>query len=1163
MDHIPNGDIVNGALNGNGIITAQKLPDGEKHPYTNGFHEPSLDELERQLPVVYDGQVPLGELVSRIAQAIYAELTELAETMPNMSDIQRKRVLAEWVVKTKKQVVKLYAVVRWSRDADVVQKAMNVTAFLMDQNQQFVDAMNGLIYAKESLDPARLRNHDLLTSLDVLTTGSYLRLPTAIKKLVIPQDPLTDDEVATTLRKMEDVIRYRLRMSEMVPLEMSRYRIADGRAFFTASELFTASLCLRGAKADDGWFFVDVEFLFNVGGDPTGMEDFPRKPSGILKQHIADEADARLAFYLPSPPEQNLPPGVEIPHRPQLPEGVVDTPLVRLFNFLQMMSLSYQLEILWYQAERMRSLGWAEYLNVEMTNSRRTLTISYWIRKPPPKIPGKPLPPPQRNKPPSLGGKLIISIVPSTTPVAVHSTRSTAHPPIRNPRNLVLAELQERAKLGEQARPSDAVESMQLEVKWEPERGALGVLIPQEATQVSPGELKIDPNDLDVEKLLQRVIRRHTEAVLVMFQLQLQQGPHRNTFSYPGAVTLLLDGSSPALQTHLCADEVVIVTIDPRTGRLGLRDSGDLAAAGKGPRFTLFSDKLNDNPAALAEALVRLRLNAITDMAEQRANYLGLQCHRFRNFSREELAKLGSAARGMLYIQLATSPNHYLVIVITDEQFRFALILTKALGETMYTNLVMEDIAWIDVDRIQGDHVGFPQRQPVGMESTVGPTRNSGGGSGSPSSFRLESQVLRKLYAYCCARIAYASVERQLKNHGIPFTRVDPSARSVLPPGLDHLQSSLMRSIPALCVQSSDILSGAPAAEAAMPNIKVIPLNWWSESQPQVVTCVKLKYVQQPVGKRAGTSAIIRPSKRIIYDTTEAVVTFLSEDIDKCVDEFLEGWARVSKMVVIAREVGQMAADKHLAEVRLLSFDLQTVEFAYASDYSVSITCTDQLSPTGGSYELKFSRPRSDISGTRSPDEENSRYNPHAEVEPFLRNVLRHGRLAPSLHRLVALLRETLPIVLELQAIQKRASEAGEPVDTFAKAAGWFRVLYGDMRHALDFRLLTNARVVAMDASHSLFQADDPPPRGSTHFIDPRFSTVIRDNMDVLQRIPNFNTIVQEVIKEVGSQRHRMVFSVDIGIICDTSAVRAVGSALFDRVARELKQGNATAKPTS
>lgn len=142
-----------------------------------------------------------------------------------------------------------------------------------------------------------------------------------------------------------------------------------------------------------------------------------------------------------------------------------------------------------------------------------------------------------------------------------------------------------------------------------------------------------------------------------------------------------------------------------------------------------------------------------------------------------------------------------------------------------------------------------------------------------------------------------------------------------------------------------------------------------------------------------------------------------------------------------------MAADKHWSQVRLLSFDLQTVEFAYSADYSVSITCTDQLSPTGGSYELKFSRPRSEHPLARIAEEENGRYNPHAEVEPFLRNVLRQGRLSSSLHRLVALLRDTLPIVLELQAIQKRAAAAGEAVDTFAKAAGWFRVLHSGLRY--------------------------------------------------------------------------------------------------------------------
>ena len=44
--------------------------------------------------------------------------------MPNMSDAARKRSVADWVVKTKRQVVKVYAIAKWSRDAGVVQKAM-------------------------------------------------------------------------------------------------------------------------------------------------------------------------------------------------------------------------------------------------------------------------------------------------------------------------------------------------------------------------------------------------------------------------------------------------------------------------------------------------------------------------------------------------------------------------------------------------------------------------------------------------------------------------------------------------------------------------------------------------------------------------------------------------------------------------------------------------------------------------------------------------------------------------------------------------------------------------------------------------------------------------------------------------------------------------------
>lgn len=91
-----------------------------------------------------------------------------------MSDSAKKRKLADFVVAWKKQVVKLYAVTKWSRDADIVQKCMvctvsrlvlghssnlplmkNITAFLMNQNRQFEDVIRGITYARDSLDGAR------------------------------------------------------------------------------------------------------------------------------------------------------------------------------------------------------------------------------------------------------------------------------------------------------------------------------------------------------------------------------------------------------------------------------------------------------------------------------------------------------------------------------------------------------------------------------------------------------------------------------------------------------------------------------------------------------------------------------------------------------------------------------------------------------------------------------------------------------------------------------------------------------------------------------------------------------------------------------------------------------------------------------------------------
>jgi mediator of RNA polymerase II transcription subunit 14 len=149
-------------------------------------------------------------------------------------------------------------------------------------------------------------------------------------------------------------------------------------------------------------------------GIPLSFVEFPKLPTGILKRHITDEADSRLAYYLRLPELEQAPPGFEPPSRPKLPPGYVDAPLVRVFNFLressslnqywtlisicrsrddvlvlstgnsmvssrQHYSPSLVPSKLILQAQRMRALGWADHLTVQMTQNRKSMTVSYWM----------------------------------------------------------------------------------------------------------------------------------------------------------------------------------------------------------------------------------------------------------------------------------------------------------------------------------------------------------------------------------------------------------------------------------------------------------------------------------------------------------------------------------------------------------------------------------------------------------------------------------------------------------------------------------------------------------------------------------------------------------------------------------------------------------------
>jgi mediator of RNA polymerase II transcription subunit 14 len=110
-------------------------------------------------------------------------------------------------------------------------------------------------------------------------------------------------------------------------------------------------------------------------------------------------------------------------------------------------------------------------------------------------------------------------------------------------------------------------------------------------------------------------------------------------------------------------------------------------------------------------------------------------------------------------------------------------------------------------------------------------------------------------------------------------------------------------------------LRDSAAHDAAMPDIRVVLLARWApgagaraKGSPKVVTCIKLRHVQQLVRRHIASASsslsqgVLRPSRRIVYDTHEALVCFLSDEVDGCMGEFKEEWESVCKIVVIVRE---------------------------------------------------------------------------------------------------------------------------------------------------------------------------------------------------------------------------------------------------------------------
>jgi mediator of RNA polymerase II transcription subunit 14 len=173
------------------------------------------------------------------------------------------------------------------------------------------------------------RNPDLLTAISVLSAGTYTRFPTAITDTFKHVPRLTNRTILRTLRRLNRHILYRLRCADYLPAELFIESVRDGKVYFGAGgeHGWKAHMTVVGfGEGDDArWWLTGVEWGWKAAQRGTDDPGGARKLSGDERQQILDVVNHEILPPRPVPDTDDMDSDTE----------KVDSPLVRLFNFLR------------------------------------------------------------------------------------------------------------------------------------------------------------------------------------------------------------------------------------------------------------------------------------------------------------------------------------------------------------------------------------------------------------------------------------------------------------------------------------------------------------------------------------------------------------------------------------------------------------------------------------------------------------------------------------------------------------------------------------------------------------------------------------------------------------------------------------------------------------
>ncbi|KAL1914764.1 uncharacterized protein VTP21DRAFT_8022 [Calcarisporiella thermophila] len=1021
--------------------------------------------------MVSENTVPLRVIVERLVRRKYADLQNLTDVLPSMSDTERKRQILEYTMDTRRQFIKLLVLTKWASNAKNVKLCNNIIGFLRQQENEFIGARFSLQWCYDQLAESRIPNYDIPTAVDVLTTGTYQNMPEIIKATYVPPKPMSDEEVSAALLKLDDAIRIRLLCDETVPLPMRCYRVENGRATFHIKNEFEVALTLvpiQSGMVQLRWHIVTLNILVKPSGD--AYTDAILSDQQIF--HLTQLASQQL---IPPSTQQLSVPGTGIEQKAvtNIDKGAPHFPLVKLYDYLHMFCLNMQLEILFLQAMKLARLRWAEQLHVEMDLSTMTLRLGYWSNSP------------------SVLAQLLTNENNSINPrenLTLSSQRSSGAQLNPGRSNLASSNFLTISIVNE---PSDSLSSIVsdsesrimewsrswIQVQWSA----------QGEDEQDKSQETIDAGDLNVERLLLKFLRLHARLYILKFRdLLLADIESGKSWLNADDIKVLNDetkdsttkeetqstpssqASSASLLVRFLKDRYVIIGVNIRTGRIIVSEMN--GADENDARLKRVEEQINESFHAITDILRDLRFATIIEEIDASAKYLGLDTYRRIAIKPEDIAKFGGSLQHVLFLQCRQHPEYYIFVCVMNGQLQLWLIALRQMESGLYeishisrlkpekllrsqqnsSTEHLTDIANKE-KRIDFDS-SLAEDEVVSKFTHQEPDPRA-------SEFSLDLCSLSRIYSLCRAWITTRKLQEQLQSSNIPFRIMEYQSLSPrLQTGGQQLSADI---IPYIRVSIKDLLWGirAPAAAYSLfGDVSMRATGWWAKGPRgcKVLMQVKMRQHHLPPIAEGKIS-----SEHFHLNRSTSTLMFLYRNVDCCLAQFQEELRRVVMLSVAAH---QIHCQRWLSDnsVILESFDLQTLALCYTKKYRVNIKW--DASSGQGRFVLDFT-----VRGNTA------RKNPHHRIAFFLQDMFNYDA---DLRRLVATLLQTLPLLSAADKLQTKCLVENRAVAVIPRSATHLRIVYSlqQKKHALDLKLARGGMIAILDGAQPTLPNPMPIP---------------------------------------------------------------------------------------